>query len=222
MKNWLGLLKVILIVSIPFSLILLNLHLLLTRYFVQLNYTILGYEDKEEKLALATKTIEYIRGIIDENQLDKSVFTEKEINHLSDVRNLVFNALRIHLIATVLTVVSTLILKNEKVSIHKIKQCFYIGLFLTIVITLIVGMVTILDFNIAFIKFHQIFFTGGSWLFLPSDTLIKLFPIEFWINSAKILLVLTVTEVLLALFSLYKAESLKAKFNKLISQLIIR
>ena len=28
--------------------------------------------------------------------------------------------------------------------------------------------------------FHAIFFEGDSWLFLYSDTLIRLFPIRFW------------------------------------------
>jgi hypothetical protein len=31
-----------------------------------------------------------------------------------------------------------------------------------------------------FTLFHQIFFTGDSWLFYYSDTLIRLFPIRFW------------------------------------------
>jgi uncharacterized membrane protein len=31
-----------------------------------------------------------------------------------------------------------------------------------------------------FTAFHHLFFTGDSWLFLFSDTLIRLFPIRFW------------------------------------------
>ncbi len=31
-----------------------------------------------------------------------------------------------------------------------------------------------------FTLFHQVFFEGDSWLFLYSDTLIRLFPIRFW------------------------------------------
>jgi hypothetical protein len=31
-----------------------------------------------------------------------------------------------------------------------------------------------------FVGFHRLFFTGDSWLFLFSDTLIRLFPIRFW------------------------------------------
>jgi integral membrane protein (TIGR01906 family) len=31
-----------------------------------------------------------------------------------------------------------------------------------------------------FTLFHELFFTGDSWLFQYSDTLIRLFPIRFW------------------------------------------
>jgi uncharacterized membrane protein len=31
-----------------------------------------------------------------------------------------------------------------------------------------------------FVGFHSLFFEGDSWLFLYSDTLIRLFPIRFW------------------------------------------
>jgi integral membrane protein (TIGR01906 family) len=31
-----------------------------------------------------------------------------------------------------------------------------------------------------FTAFHQLFFEGDTWLFLYSDTLIRLFPLRFW------------------------------------------
>jgi len=31
-----------------------------------------------------------------------------------------------------------------------------------------------------FVGFHALFFEGDSWLFLYSDTLIRLFPLRFW------------------------------------------
>jgi integral membrane protein (TIGR01906 family) len=32
----------------------------------------------------------------------------------------------------------------------------------------------------AFTLFHRIFFQGDTWLFPTTDTLIRLFPVEFW------------------------------------------
>jgi len=34
--------------------------------------------------------------------------------------------------------------------------------------------------NALFTSFHRIFFSGDTWLFLYSDSLIRLFPIPFW------------------------------------------
>jgi integral membrane protein (TIGR01906 family) len=39
-----------------------------------------------------------------------------------------------------------------------------------------------INFDWLFTAFHHIFFTGDTWLFFYSDTLIRLFPMEFWMN----------------------------------------
>ena len=54
---------------------------------------------------------------------------------------------------------------------------------LAAVIGLIVVIGIAIDPNVFwnfFAGFHHLFFTGDSWLFLFSDTLIRLFPIRFW------------------------------------------
>jgi uncharacterized membrane protein len=56
-----------------------------------------------------------------------------------------------------------------------------VGLALGIAIIVIVGMAINPDvFWRFFTAFHSLFFEGDSWLFLFSDTLIRLFPIRFW------------------------------------------
>ena len=53
------------------------------------------------------------------------------------------------------------------------------GMFVLIVLgTLVLFM--LLSFNAIFTGFHRIFFEGDTWLFLFSDTLIRLFPLQFW------------------------------------------
>jgi integral membrane protein (TIGR01906 family) len=37
-----------------------------------------------------------------------------------------------------------------------------------------------INFNSLFIKFHQIFFEGQTWIFNFTDSLIRLFPVVFW------------------------------------------
>ena len=37
-----------------------------------------------------------------------------------------------------------------------------------------------LSFSALFTQFHMLFFSGDTWLFQFSDTLIRLFPMQFW------------------------------------------
>ena len=47
-----------------------------------------------------------------------------------------------------------------------------------LVIMILVGV--FISFQSLFTDFHRIFFSGDSWIFLYSDTLIRLFPLQFW------------------------------------------
>ena len=47
---------------------------------------------------------------------------------------------------------------------------------------LLVGILAFvaLSFRVLFVAFHGVFFEDGTWMFLWSDTLIRLFPERFW------------------------------------------
>jgi integral membrane protein (TIGR01906 family) len=67
---------------------------------------------------------------------------------------------------------------------NKNNQYFYRGLssggWLTIgLITVIIAGIVI-SFDQLFTMFHKLFFTGETWLFNYSDTLIRLFPMRLW------------------------------------------
>jgi integral membrane protein (TIGR01906 family) len=49
-----------------------------------------------------------------------------------------------------------------------------VGLIVAILVSVLVS------FNALFTGFHRIFFSGETWLFLYSDSLIRLFPLVFW------------------------------------------
>jgi integral membrane protein (TIGR01906 family) len=56
-----------------------------------------------------------------------------------------------------------------------------VGLAVAIGLIVVVGIAVNPDiFWNFFAGFHSLFFEGDSWLFLFSDTLIRLFPIRFW------------------------------------------
>ena len=54
-------------------------------------------------------------------------------------------------------------------------------------LAVVIGIIALIGIAISpniffqfFAGFHSLFFEGDTWLFLYSDTLIRLFPIRFW------------------------------------------
>jgi integral membrane protein (TIGR01906 family) len=54
------------------------------------------------------------------------------------------------------------------------------GGILTLITLGLIILTVLVAFNYLFILFHEIFFKAGTWTFLFSDTLIRLFPERFW------------------------------------------
>jgi hypothetical protein len=54
------------------------------------------------------------------------------------------------------------------------------GGWLTVGMVAIIGFFATFSFWQFFTLVHELFFTGSSWLFQFSDTLIRLFPLPFW------------------------------------------
>ena len=59
--------------------------------------------------------------------------------------------------------------------------------------------------------FHALFFEGDTWVFRTSDTLIRLFPEQFWFDAALTVAVLTVSGSLLAMLVAWRMERRMSK-----------
>jgi integral membrane protein (TIGR01906 family) len=59
-----------------------------------------------------------------------------------------------------------------------------------------VGATMVLSWGEFFTTFHRIFFEGDTWTFPYSDTLIRLFPMRFWIDVAVAIVTLLVVQAL--------------------------
>jgi len=54
------------------------------------------------------------------------------------------------------------------------------GVYITFIFIAGVLVFVAVNFNFIFTKFHELFFEGDTWLFHPSDNLIRLFPLRLW------------------------------------------
>jgi len=108
-----------------------------------------------------------------------SIFNDKEITHMDDVRDLLLFFLGLRDAALILALIAFLILLkyNNKAII---KALFY-GSAIFMVILLIVGASFIFNFNDTFILFHQLFFANDLWIMDPAtDRLIWIVPEPFF------------------------------------------
>ncbi|MDP2843090.1 MAG: DUF1461 domain-containing protein, partial [Acetobacterium sp.] len=97
------------------------------------------------------------------NVVDRvSIFNDKEITHMDDVRNLLLFFLGLRDAAMILALISFLmLLKDHQQAI--IKALFY-GSTIFIVLFLVIGASFVFNFNDTFILFHQLFFTNDLWI----------------------------------------------------------
>ena len=68
------------------------------------------------------------------------------------------------------------------------------GCFGFIALMAALGLVAYASFGVFFTAFHHLLFEGDTWLFSPYDTLIQLFPVEFWMDATWLMALLTTAE----------------------------
>jgi len=184
---------------VPLALIGTALRILLTPIYFNIEYRMPYFPvdeygmTQEERLQWAPFAVEYLVNSADISYLgdlkfeDGSLlYNERELSHMEDVKTVVLGALRVWYISlAILTLLAILAYRGKWIPdyINGLRRggMWMIGLAFALGLVTGVGIVANPDvFWEFFTLFHQIFFTGDSWLFYYSDTLIRLFPIRFW------------------------------------------
>ncbi len=107
------------------------------------------------------------------------LYNDRELQHMLDVKNTVTGAMRVLVVSLVLLVVLALWAWIGKWLTTYLKGLQWGGVVTLIFIGLIILFV-LFAFNYLFVIFHELLFKAGTWTFLYSDTLIRLFPERFW------------------------------------------
>ncbi len=107
------------------------------------------------------------------------IYKERELSHLEDVKVVIQGLLRVFYISLVVFTFGGYLAQGNK------RQDEFLGAIsrggrLSAILLVTVLFFTLISFRALFTLFHRIFFEGDSWLFFFSDTLIRLFPMQFW------------------------------------------
>ncbi len=202
------------VVTIPPVILLSNLYFLVTPAFLRLEYGKPGFPESpgftsEERLRQAEATLTYLRswqGVDALQQLEHKgtpLYNVREVIHLADVKWVVSWAFVVHAIALVIFLLAFIYVLWRADLRAYLPVAIFWGCLALVVPLLGMGAFAYINFDLFFVTFHQLFFTGDSWLFPGSDSLIRLFPLPFWTDAATIWIVFAAGEAVLAAAAAY-------------------
>jgi len=187
-------LKLLIALLIPAIVIGTAVRLLATDQYLAIEYSRAGFPrdmygySAEKRLELASTDVHYVRAHLPDDALAREtldgapVYNPREVAHMEDVRAVFQWVLGIWYLGLVLVVFLVAVLWQDG-RLDEIASAMRWGGLLTSALTSAIAILAILAWQAWFESFHRLFFDKGSWLFSYSDTLIRLFPVDFWSDA---------------------------------------
>jgi integral membrane protein (TIGR01906 family) len=192
-------LSLVVTLLVPLALIGLGLRVLLSPVFLQVEYNMPYFPPDEfgftkaDRLKWAPYALNYLTNTADISYLadlkfedGKPLYNERELSHMNDVKRVTQGALKVWYGSLVVLILLGVWAwfggwwDTYRLGLMR-GGWLMIGLAVTVGLIALVGILISPDLFFSFFTgFHHLFFKGDSWLFLFSDTLIRLFPIRFW------------------------------------------
>lgn len=176
----------------PVLLVLTSVRVLLTPVFLQVEYNLPAFPadpygfSKTERLYWSRIALDYLlnsEGIDFLGELKfldgSPVYNERELRHMVDVKRVVQATLRVWYVVLIGFIFSGL-LAYKQGWMMDYRAALAKGGRLTIWLLGLILVFVLVGFGVFFVAFHNVFFEPGTWTFLWSDTLIRLFPERFW------------------------------------------
>lgn len=148
----------------------------------------------EERLAYARASLDYIKmavpaeealKVLEELRLPDgqgSFYNERELGHMLDVKKVIDAFKTATWISGIIVGLGFIFLMlNREKRVEGYKALFYGGAFTTGVVFVVIILI-LLSWNFVFVQFHEILFPPNTWTFNYSDSLIRLFPEQFWFD----------------------------------------
>jgi integral membrane protein (TIGR01906 family) len=186
--------EVLLVVCVPLAMLLLSVDAISTGAYIRHEYGLLGFPPSElyppdERLRLAEATLHYLRSSESEDYLyslqhaGDSVYNEREVEHLIDVKIVMQAALTLEKVLLFCICVISLYLLYAIGERDSALRGIARGCALLWGAAMAIGLAAVLSFDWFFTQFHRLFFADGTWTFYETDTLIQLFPLRFWMDA---------------------------------------
>lgn len=112
-------------------------------------------------------------------------FDSRELRHMADVRSRLGVAFAAQLAALALLAALTAALFRSQRWRTVVPRGLLYGSLATLGVAALAVPVILLGFDGFFLRFHQLFFSGATWRFSETDTLLRIYPEAFWQDTAR-------------------------------------
>lgn len=181
--------------AVPLLLALGSVRFVMTPLFFQIEYTRQGFPQDfyglttDERLRYAPFALEYLlnaEGIDFLANLDfpdgEPQYNARELRHMEDVKVVTQAAFLLAVLLALITAASGFVL--WRMQRRRLRMAVLNGALLTLGLVATIVVVAVVNWDFFFTRFHEVFFSSGTWRFEYSDTLIRLFPEQFWFDAA--------------------------------------
>ena len=204
--------QVLLAVIYPFILLILAVRAVTSPLFLWVEYNRPGFPgdgygfSTDDRMTYGSYAVDYLSNWAGPRYLGdlvqrggEKLFKDGEVSHMADVKVVILSTFGAGALLLLLALIAILYLRRR--STGGVRRGLFAGSIITLVLILGLGTLAALGWQQFFTEFHRIFFAAGSWTFSLDDTLIRLFPSQFWVDAgiaiaAMVLLASIVTLVL--------------------------
>lgn len=190
-----AIMQVVLAVLAPLVILVGVIRLIASPAFLWFEYHRPGFADDqfgmdtEQRMTYGSYGLDYLFNFAPMSYLSdltfangNAVFTEAEVSHMADVKQVMLITNIAGLVAAVVCVVLMILLYRMRKG--AIARSLFAGAVWFTVAMIVLAVVAAFGWEAFFAGFHQIFFGDGTWTFSTTDTLIRLYPGQFWIDAA--------------------------------------
>jgi len=187
-------LQVVLAIIYPFILLILAVRAVTTPLFLWVEYNRPGFPgdgygfSTDDRMTYGSYAVDYLINWSGPRYLGdlvqrggEKLFKDGEVSHMADVKAVILSTFGAGALLLLLALIAILYLRRR--STGGVRRGLFAGSIITLVLILGLGTLAALGWQQFFTEFHRVFFANGSWTFSLDDTLIRLFPSQFWIDA---------------------------------------
>lgn len=217
---WIPIARTYITLIYPVLLVLIGARLVMSPAFLSFEYNrpdfppdFYGFTT-EDRLRYAPYAVNYLLNGEDIDYLGDLTFPDgtalynaRELRHMRDVKVLTTAAFGFAVVGGALALAAMIYLWRRAPT--NLALALRNGALLTIGLILLIALTAVAAWDFFFTLFHQLFFEADTWYFLYSDTLIRLFPEQFWFDASILIGVIAVLASLITLTILRAARGRK-------------